>query len=977
MKIEFDKMKKSLTTIFFSLSCWAAVAQLSASGNGKISGVVKDSTSAQPVEFANVALIDPATKKPVNGAVADDKGKFTINKVAAGNYVVEVSFIGYGTKRIPVNITDKKKDLDLGTVSIASDDKVLKEVVIEGQKNLVEEKVDRTIYNAENDQTSKGGDATDVLRKVPMLSVDLDGNVSMRGSQNIRVLINNKPSTIAANSVADALKQIPADQIKTVEVITSPSAKYDAEGSGGIINIITKKNNLQGLSLNVDASGGLRGSNLGLNGSYRTGKMGFSLGGFGRSNYNQPGSFTNEQITRVVDPNTNPLQTLSETSTTQKADTRLVNAFGQYTLGWDYDIDKKNSLAASVKYGLRNNFNWQDNLSTTSSNTDLNRLANVNTVDNSGTTDASLTYTRTFDKPQREFSVLALYSFNNRTNDFVNQRLDGVLPPVPTFNKNNNRSTNEEITLQADYQTPVGKNSILEFGAKQIRRRVKSDFESFTAYSDGIYFKNPNQQLSNALFYNQDVTGGYTSFTTQLAKTISFKAGARYEHTNIEAFDRDNKKFEIPDYGTLVPSMNISKRFKNGSAVKVGYNRRIQRPSIQFLNPNLQAGNPLNVTFGNPTLNPEFTNNYEFSYNTFIKGTSLNISTFMRNTSGSIQAVRDFRGDTIQTTYQNIGNEDAYGASVFANVNVGKLSLNGGIDTYFVVLSNNVPNPAYNAKNSGWVYNARLFGSYNLTKGWGFQFFTFYRGRQVQLQGIQGGFYVYSLALRKEFANKKGSVGFGAENFFYPRITIQNEQSSPILQQNITNVITNLNFKVTFSYRIGKMSFDTPRGRKKSINNDDLKDEGGGDGGMGGGTPSGGGGGGRGQMPTGGGQRAPVAAPTAGTSTAATVDTVLYNPVGTWSYTVDSPQGGMGTFKIKKEGEVYSGTIMSNRSNREIPLKEITFKQNELTMVYELSFGGNTATLQMKGTLAKDQFTGMLSVGQFGSFPVNATRKIE
>lgn len=951
--------------------------QAPTTGNGKISGVVKDSTNAQAVEFANVALIDPATNKPVNGAVADDKGKFTINKVAAGRYIIEVSFIGYGTKRIPVNITDKKKDIELGNISIASDDKVLKEVVIEGQKNLVEEKVDRTIYNAENDQTSKGGDATDVLRKVPMLSVDLDGNVSMRGSQNIRVLINNKPSTIAANSVADALKQIPADQIKTVEVITSPSAKYDAEGSGGIINIITKKNNLQGLSLNVDASAGLRGSNLGLSGSYRTGKMGFSLGGFGRSNYNQPGSFNNDQSTFAFDQVSQSRGALLST-TNQKADTRLVNAFGQYTFGWDYDIDKKNSLAASVKYGLRNNLNWQDNLSTTSSKAELNRLANVNTVDNSGTTDASLTYTRTFDKPQREFSVLALYSFNNRTNDFVNQRIDGVLPPIPTYNKNNNRSTNEEITLQADYQTPVGKNSILEFGGKQIRRRVKSDFESFTAYSDGVYFKNPNQQLSNALFYNQDVTGGYTSFTTQLAKTISVKAGARYEHTNIEAFDRDNKKYEIPDYGTLVPSMNISKRFKNGSAIKLGYNRRIQRPSIQFLNPNLQAGNPLNVTFGNPRLDPEFTNNYEFSYNTFIKGTSLNISTFMRNTSGAIQAVRDFRGDTIRTTYRNIGKEDAYGASIFANVNAGKLSLNGGIDTYYAVLNNNVPDPIYNAKNSGWVYNARLFGSYNLTKGWGFQFFTFYRGRQVQLQGVQGGFYVYSLALRNEFANKKGSVGFGAENFFYPRITIENTQNSPILSQNITNVITNLNFKVTFSYRIGKMSFDAPRSRKKSINNDDLKDEGGGDGGggMGGGAPAGGGG--RGQMPAGAIQR-PAAAnnPPANANAPVKTDTVQYSAVGTWSYTVDSPQGGMGTFKIKKEGEVYSGTIMSNRSNREVALKEVTYKQNELTLVYELSFGGNTATIQMKGTVNKDAFSGSLSFGQFGSFPVNGTRKVE
>lgn len=970
-----DKMKIFLTTGIFLVTCSALFGQAPATGNGKITGIVRDSTNAQPVEFANIALIDPATKKPVNGAVADDKGKFTINKVATGNYVVEISFIGYGTKRIPVKITDKKKDVELGAVSINTDDKVLKEVVVQGQKNLVEEKVDRTIYNAENDQTAKGGDATDVLRRVPMLSVDLDGNVSMRGSQNIRVLINNKPSTIAANSVADALKQIPADQIKTVEVITSPSAKYDAEGSGGIINIITKKNNLQGLSLNVDASAGLRGSNLGLSGSYRKAKMGFSLGGFGRSNYNQPGSFNNDQSTYAFDTLNSRRGTLLST-TNQKADTRLVNAFGQYTLGWDYDIDKKNSLAASLKYGVRNNLNWQDGLTTTSTNQNLNRLANVNTVDNSGTTDASVTYTRTFEKPQREFSVLALYSFNNRTNDFVNERLDSPTPPIPVFQKNNNQSQNREMTVQIDYQTPIGKNSILEFGGKQINREVRSDFKTFFAASDGVYQPSANLQLANSLLYDQYITGGYSSFTTQIAKTFSVKAGARYEHTTINASTLDNKNLPIPDYGVLVPSMNVSKRFKNGSALKLAYNRRIQRPSIQFLNPNIQQGNPLNISFGNPLLNPEYTNNYELGYNTFIKGTSLNISTFMRNTIGAIQSVRDsipgVKGG-IQTTYQNIGNEDAYGASIFANVNAGKLSLNGGIDTYYAVLSNNVPNPVYNAKNSGWVYNARLFGSYNLTKGWGFQFFTFYRGRQVQLQGIQGGFYVYSLALRKEFANKKGSVGFGAENFFYPRITIENTQDSPILSQNITNVITNLNFKVTFSYRIGKMSFDAPRGRKKSINNDDLKDEGGGDGGGGGGAPQGGGGGGRPQIPAGGFQNKPAAT----VATPAKTDTIAYEAAGTWSYTVESPQGGMGTFKIKKEDDKYSGTIMSNRSTREMPIKEITYKQNELTLVYEVNFGGNTANIVMKGVINKDQFTGTLTVGQFGSFPVNATRKIE
>src|SRR5882672_1362463 len=293
-------MKKTVllfASFIFSAGAWAqtpdGAAPTTPHGNAKISGTVMDADDNTPVEFANVALLDPATGKPVDGSVCDDKGAFSINKVAEGTYNVAVSFIGYETQTINNIKIDKKSDVNLGIVKLSTGAKVLNEVVVEGQKQMVEERVDRTIYNAENDATTRGGDATDVLKRVPMLSVDMDGNVTLRGNQNIKVLINNKPSTISASSVADALKQIPADQIKTVEVITSPSAKYDAEGSAGIINIITKKNNLQGLTLNVDGSSGYRGSNLGLNGSYRKGKMGFSLGGHGRFGYNTPGSYSN------------------------------------------------------------------------------------------------------------------------------------------------------------------------------------------------------------------------------------------------------------------------------------------------------------------------------------------------------------------------------------------------------------------------------------------------------------------------------------------------------------------------------------------------------------------------------------------------------------------------------------------------------------------------------------------------------------
>ena len=208
-------------------------------GTAKLTGYVIDSAQTKAVEFASIALYNTATNKAVDGTVADDKGKFTLNKLVAGQYKALITFVGYRTKTVDSITVTNGQTLDIGVIKLSPSVKMLNEVTVVGQGALIEEKVDRLVYNAEKDITAKGGDAADVLRKVPLLTVDLDGNVSLRGSSNIRVLINNKPSTIVASSVADALKQIPADQIKTVEVITSPSAKYDAEGSGGIINIIT------------------------------------------------------------------------------------------------------------------------------------------------------------------------------------------------------------------------------------------------------------------------------------------------------------------------------------------------------------------------------------------------------------------------------------------------------------------------------------------------------------------------------------------------------------------------------------------------------------------------------------------------------------------------------------------------------------------------------------------------------------------
>jgi outer membrane receptor protein involved in Fe transport len=829
---------------------------------GRVSGTVTDATTGKPVSYATVAVLD-AAGNPVNGGVAGDDGKFVLAGIPAGTYTVQISFLGYKNEDRAGVVVPAGGAVNLGAVALATSAQKLGEVVVTGQKALIEERVDRTVYNAENDQTTRGGDATDVLKRVPMLSVDLDGNVSLRGSSSIRVLINNKPSTIAANSIADALKQIPADQIKSVEVITSPSAKYDAEGSGGIINIITKTNTLRGATLGVNISAGLRNSNLGLQGSLRTGKMGFSLSGFGRGQYNTPGEFSNTQVTRS-------LGTGAATTTLQSANTRQQGLFGRYSLGWDYDINKSNSLQAALSYGSRSGNNYQDGLSritysgATASGTPIGTdLRDTYSEDLSGTVDASLNYTHSFEKPQHEISLLTLFSRNDRTNSFTNDIFQSSDPRTPSRIVNDNPSYNEEYTVQLDYQNPISKTQMLELGAKNILRLVNSDYSTTSYGANGEVLPAVGLlSASNVFNYRQNVTAGYAAYTVQLPKGFTLKPGLRYEYTTIDATFAKSEAANIPDYGVLVPSVNVSRKLTNGNLLKLAYNRRIQRPSLQFLNPNVNAQNPKNVSQGNPYLSPEYTNNYELGYNTLVKKVNLSLSTFVRNTTGSIEALRTVRGaDTVSTNYANIGQQNAYGGSVNANLNGAKLNLNGGVDFYYATLANNVPDRNFNASNEGFVFSGRLGGSYNLTPVWGVQAFAFYRGRQVQLQGDQSGFYFYTLGIKRDFAEKRGSLGFGFDNFFTPKITIQSNVVSPLIDQASRNQLTTLGFRVNFSYRIGKLTAAAPTRRGRSVNNDDLKSEG--EGGGGGMDASGGGGGasgGGGARPTGQGGARPAGA---------------------------------------------------------------------------------------------------------------------
>ncbi|MCC6412560.1 MAG: TonB-dependent receptor [Saprospiraceae bacterium] len=845
-------MQKLLFSAFFSLLVSSLFAQTAPRGNAKVSGTVVDSITGSAMEFASIALIDQATDKPIDGGMTDEKGRFELEKLPEGTFAIRVNFIGYPTIKTAPFTLSKGQNKKLGNITIAPSATMLKEVTVTSRQELFEEQVDRMVYNAEKDVASRGGDATDVLRKVPMLTVDLDGNVSLRGSQNVRVLINNKPSSIMASSVADALKQIPADMIKSVEVITSPSARYDAEGTGGIINIVTKKTTLEGLTLNIDGGVGNRSSNLGLNGNYRRGKMGFSLGGWGRAFYNPAETDTRQEtfspgLTTLVD---------------QSIDAYDLGAFGRYSLGWDYDIAEGHNMSANARFGGRGMNKDQEQTSLYYENgilTDqIDRM--VDNTDANRNMDFNLDYLRTF-KPRQEWSISTQYSRNDLVNDFDAEiiGMDGI---IDNRTRNDNDNLNQEFTLQTDFQTPIGDMQLFETGAKGILRKVDSDYAYFYGEGpDGALEPDPRLP-SGALDYAQQVGATYASYTFSTPSKYNFKVGARYEFTGIQAETTGVGAIDLPDYHNLVPSINISKTYAKGVTVRAGYNRRIQRPGLGQLNPNVNAANAQNISVGNPLLRPELSDNFELGISSNIGKTYINLTTFTRYTNNAITQVR-IASDTLEgsiiTTWENAGTQTNYGANLFGNFAVTpKITLNGGVDAIYSRIEGQTLNAEgirVNTENSGFILSGRVWGQWQISDNWNAQAFGMIRNPQVQLQGTQSGFYMYSLGLKRDFKNKKGSLGLSAENFLTKGTVLTNTLESAQFVQTSETQLYNRGIKLTFNYRIGKMGFDQqPRKKTKSVRNDDVKDgEGGGDNGGGGQTPAPATGGGKPATPPAGG----------------------------------------------------------------------------------------------------------------------------
>lgn len=786
---------------------------------GKIEGVIMDGFTNEPVPFATVAVFKKGSDKPVNGMVTSDDGSFRLVGLPLGELMVKVSFVGYQPIQKEIELTPKSPDAELGTITLATDAAQLDEVVVSGDREVIENKIDRIVYNAEQDVANMGGDAADVLRRAPLLSVDLEGNVSLRGSQNIQILINGKPSNMFATSPADALRVIPADNIKQVEVITTPGAKYDGEGTAGIINIITKKTTPQGFSGNTDLSLGTRINRgvLGINAG--KGRFGMNANGSMFHSWMLPG-YSDLRIEQYFGQDSSLL--------TEDGDTRSGRTGYFLTAGAYYDFNAYNSLTSSLRYrGFSSRS--EGTFSTFFSPFSGEDQEYTRTTDNRSTRagyEFSLDYIKKFaDQDGREFSISYKVDadFNNQDSEIF-QEDDALTNKDMSLYRNQintNDGTNTENTFQVDYVHPFGKSK-LEVGAKAVLRHLVSDFQLDTFNIErGIYQVDPNQ--TSIFDYYQNIGAGYISVNSQLFKTFGVVAGVRYEATEVFGdVVGDNPEFDN-NYANFLPSIILSKTIGRGTTIKTSYARRIQRPSLRFVNPFVEIDNNRNVSFGNPLLLPEITDQYDISYSTFKKGAAINVSVFYRDTKDVIESIisPDTARDITVTTFQNIGQQSSLGTNVFLSKTFFDIwTVRGGVNIFTYNATGNVN--GQQLSNQALLWNGNMNSQIKLKNDLSIDMFGFYRSPRQTIQGVNPSFWIWGLGARKEIWDGKGSIGL---RFIEPLVRFKrfrSELESPNISQFSERGIPFQSYGFSFSYKFGKLDFKT-RTRRSKIDNQDLK----------------------------------------------------------------------------------------------------------------------------------------------------------
>lgn len=678
----------------------------------KIEGNVIDGETNTPLEFAIIRLFRSADSSVVVGAASENNGGFSIFLEKGGNYFMKINSVGYKDKILsPLLISDSLLNIQLGTIKIYSSSIDLKSVEIvaedESEKSAYQIDIDKKVYSVSKDIVSSNGTAGDVLQNIPSVFVTQDGDVSLRGG-NVKIYINGRPSGLMGISRDQILDYIPASMIESIEIISNPSSRYDAEGGSGIINIILKKQRKPGFNGYIIGSAGTQDKyNGSLNLNFNKGKLNV-FGSYDVKSYNME-SF------EIKNRESRPLGKLKHTN--QNRNWFRKNISQNERINVEYQINAKNTLATSLlnSHSIGNysgviHYELYDSLMNPTSKYD--RQIDEQNIDNS--TDYTLNYTRKFKRSQQLFT--SDFSFSNSsettTGDIVQRYYNLNFTPsikAPGLIKTGNLNTRKSYVWQTDYVQPIGKKTKIELGLKSRNSLTKNNYslDNFF-YPLGIYVR--DSTISNGIKYSEVINSAYVAYRRKLKK-LGFKVGVRAEHT-LTDFNQFNDKINVHrNYINLFPSTHLSYEINKKHNFTFSYSRRIDRPSLSQINSLQKYNDPQFLFKGNPNLIPEITNSFDFSHILNWKRNSISSSIYYRKGDNSIQRITQLNTEGVTiTTYKNLVSTQNLGSEFYAFLHFSKVfRISSSLNIYQNVIDATNLGSAYHSNRSSWNGKVNLY----------------------------------------------------------------------------------------------------------------------------------------------------------------------------------------------------------------------------------------------------------------------------
>ena len=784
--------------ILFILLCLIATftyAQVPAEKDVKVSGKVVDKNSSQPLEYATIVFSN-SSNKVITGGITDEIGVFNI-PVPTGTYTISIEYLSYKTKTIPNKTITTSENL--GTIYLENDTEALNEVEVIAERTTVEIKLDKKIYTVGKDLTVRGGTVSDVLDNVPSVSVDVEGNVALRGNDNVRILINGKPSGLVGLNSTEALRQLPAESIEKVEVITSPSARYDAEGTAGILNIILRRSKLQGLNGAISVNAG-HPTSAGISGNinYRTGDFNF----FNTSGYSyreSPGNSTTEtEYFNGLDPST----FLNEKREFDRQRKGLSTNFGV-----EWYINDTASFTTSIIY--RDSDNSTETTNTIKElNADGGLINESFRFDPEQEDDKTIQYSLNFDKQFDGNSDHRLtFDFqyeNSKEDEFSIISQDGNdAEQVQTLEDQN------RVLIQSDFVLPVGEKSQFEVGYRGNFNELDTDY-ALEFNENGTFVLDTD--VSNNLIYTEHINALYTQFGSKIKEKFSYLLGLRLEDTRIKIDQVTSRDFEKKNYTELFPTINLGYEISEDQNLTFGYNRRIRRPRSRFINPFPSRSSETNLFQGNPNIDPSYSNKVDFGYFNKLGKVNLNTSIYYEKSTDVFTFISEPTGDTvtingteipvIRRTPINLSTNDRFGFEFTLTYRPSrKWNLNGNFNLFQSETKGDYNGINYDADNVSWFI--RINNKVTLPGDIDWQTRLFYMGPREDAQNKREGMFSANLAFSKDLFNEKASIAFNISDVFNTRKRTM-ESFTDSYYSNAEFQWRQRSFNMSFTYRFNQ-----------------------------------------------------------------------------------------------------------------------------------------------------------------------------